>query len=153
MTSRELNLLKAATGYGTTAIYRVAHIVGRIPYAWEVVYFAKFKGRTPKYPSYLFSPKLKAAWAVWKGIGHLREGFSLEYQDAHKALVDAVVREIQFYGLISELAPRAINSWIELYEGIPWESIQEGTHPKCFQAGQDLMLEVVMSLKSIINGG
>lgn len=151
MTARELNMLKAATGYGTTAIYRVAHIVGRIPYAWEVAYFAKAKGRGQTFPSNPFSPKVKAAWAVWKGIGHLREGFPLEFQDAHKAFVDAIIRDVQFYCLISELAPRAVNSWIELYEGIPWESIKEGSHVECFKAGQDLMLELVLALKSIIN--
>lgn len=49
MTREELTELRRITGCGNKSIYRVAHIVGRKPHAWELLLYSTRRGRPAKF--------------------------------------------------------------------------------------------------------
>lgn len=150
MTAQELNALKEQTGLGSTAIYKAAHTVNRVPFAWEVVYLTNPHGRGRKYQS-LYSARRTAAY---RHLSHMGIWFKLTPNDIEWALHNFVFETI--YAIRCDILWEEFNDfidWRNKYQARAYEELSPDERERCTQDDLDLLLTVVKRLKSIVYGG
>lgn len=142
MTANELKKLKEESGYGITAIYRVARALKRVPYSWEVVYYAGRRGRRNKYlPGITVERRIAAL--EWNRLGVLLQEHDVSAACDLTQFFDDFIADIDLTPFTDDVW-KMIDKWNTGYGNIEPDALEK--------LARNALLMIVKELKNIING-